>query len=317
MAWWVFLALLWTGPMVPASAQAQQPVPKLQARVNDLTGTLSQVQAAALESRLAQIEARHGAQVAVLLVQTTGEEAIEQYALRVAETWKIGRGRASDRPGAAAPPDDGVLIVVALSDRRMRIEVGYGLEGAIPDALAKRIISERMAPRFREGEIAAGLMAAVDALAERIAGASLSPPASREGDPARRTAPSAAQPAPLGDVLPVLLVAGMVGLVVSQFLGRLPGALVGAGLGGLGGASLLGTWLWAVPLAFGVFVLVLMMGGVRAGGRGMRSAGGHRGSTPWGVPGGGGWGSGSGGASGGGFSGGGGGFGGGGASGDW
>jgi uncharacterized protein len=115
----------------------------------------------------------------------------------------------------------------------------------------------------------------------------------------------------------MLMVVGMVGLVISQFMGRLPGALVAAGLGGLGSATMLGSWLWAVPVALGAFTVVLLMGGVRARGRGLRSAGARRGSTPWGIPGGGPWGGGSGGFGGGGFSGGGGGFGGGGASGDW
>ena len=113
-----------------AAAAAQQPVPPLSGRVVDTTGTLSAEALSSLEQKLAAFEQRKGSQIAVLLVRTTAPEAIEQYALRVAEEWQIGRGGV----------DDGVVLVAALDDRRMRFEVGYGLEGAVPDALARRII---------------------------------------------------------------------------------------------------------------------------------------------------------------------------------
>lgn len=317
MAWWGVLAMIFLGALHPAVAQEPLPVPRLQARVTDLSATLSPTQIAALESELARIEQRKGAQVVILIVPSTQPEAIEQFSMRVAESWKIGRGRSSGG-AASASPDDGVLIVVALKDRRMRIEVGYGLEGAIPDAVARRIVSEQMAPRFREGDFSGGLIAAVEALGARIEGEPLPAP-SGPTSPARGSgANDAGAISPQGDLLALLMVVGMVGLVISQFMGRLPGAVVAAGLGGLGSATLLGSWLWAVPLALGLFVLVLLMGGVRARGRGLRAAGARRGSPPWGAPGGHPWGGGgSGGFGGGGFSGGGGGFGGGGASGDW
>ncbi len=104
----------------PALAQDLQPVPRLEARVTDLTGTLTAGQQAELEQKLAAFEQRKGSQVALLIVNTTEPEAIEQYSLRVAEAWKLGR----------AKPDDGVLLLVAMQDRTLRIEVGYGLEGA-------------------------------------------------------------------------------------------------------------------------------------------------------------------------------------------
>ncbi|HUO69001.1 MAG TPA: YgcG family protein, partial [Gammaproteobacteria bacterium] len=148
---------------------AQQPVPRLSGRVVDTTSTLASSERAALEQKLAALEQRKGSQVAVLMVKTTQPEAIEQFSLRVAEAWKIGRGKT----------DDGILVVVAKDDRNMRIEVGYGLEGAVPDALAKRIIAEQITPHFRDGDYAGGLNAGVDALAKLIDGEPLPPPAAQ------------------------------------------------------------------------------------------------------------------------------------------
>jgi len=118
--------------------QAEVPVPALTGRVVDLTGTLTADQKTALEAKLAAFEAEKGAQIAVLLVPTTQPEAIEQYSIRVVEAWKLGRKGV----------DDGVLLLIAKNDRKMRIEVGYGLEGVLPDAVAKRIISEVITPFF-------------------------------------------------------------------------------------------------------------------------------------------------------------------------
>ncbi len=118
-------------------------MPPRAARVTDLTNTLPADTRAALDRKLAAFEARKGSQIAVLLVATTAPESIEQYSLRVAEAWKLGR----------AGVDDGVLLLVAVQDRRARLEVGYGLEGAVPDALARRIIAEQLAPRFVAGDL--------------------------------------------------------------------------------------------------------------------------------------------------------------------
>ena len=280
-------ALLLTvfGLTLASPGSAQIAVPALGGRVNDLAGLLSQEQRGALERRLEAIERRSGAQVVVLTVQTTRPESIEQFAIRVAEAWKIGRGRVDGRK-----VDDGVLLVVAAGDRTLRIEVGYGLEGAIPDAVARRIIDEILVPRFRAGEVAAGLGAAIDAIDRLIAGEALPPPA--------RTERSSAQ-----DWSAPLMAAFLVGAVASAVLGRLPGsALGGAAAGGvalLGGASVIGSAGFA-GLAF-LLLLFLRpgLGGGRGGAVWTGSGGGPRGG------------------SGGGFSGGGGGFGGGGASGRW
>lgn len=150
------LLALW----LAATAWAEVPVPALAARVTDLTGTLDAGQRVALESQLQDIEAHDGSQVAVLLVPTTQPEAIEQYALRVAEAWKLGRKGV----------DNGVLLLVAKHDRKVRIKVGYGLEGDIPDAVARWVIDETIAPRFKQGDFAGGITAGVRRLAGLIAG---------------------------------------------------------------------------------------------------------------------------------------------------
>lgn len=318
------LVLLVLGPVLAPSsgilaslsstARAQMAVPPLQGRINDLTATLTPPQREALERKLAQFEQRKGSQIVILMLPSTQPEPIEAFSIRVAEAWKIGRGRLSSATTANAI-DDGVLIVVAKDDRRMRIEVGYGLEGAIPDAIAKRIISEHMTPRFRQNDFAGGLDAAVQALIARIDTEVLPAPQQGQAGPSSANATELSQDGLLSALLPVILVAFFIGLVASQILGRFLGASLGAGVGAYAGASVITSWIWLAPVALILFVLILLMGGARR--RGVRSVGGRRSSAPWVIPGGGlggGWG-GSGG--GGGFSGGGGGFGGGGASGDW
>ena len=124
------------GANTPLLAQALQPVPKLEGRVTDLTGTLTAGEQTEIDSKLAAFEARKGTQLAVLIVPSTAPETIEQYGVRVASAWKLGR----------AKPDDGALLLIAKDDRALRIEVGYGLEGALTDATSKRIIDEIMVP---------------------------------------------------------------------------------------------------------------------------------------------------------------------------
>ena len=145
---------------------SQTPVPELWARVTDLTATLTPTQRDSLERKLQTFEQNKGSQIAVLFVPTTGDETIEQYAMRVAETWKIGR----------ADADDGVILIVAKNDRELRVEVGYGLEGAVPDALAREIIDGHIVPRFRSGDFFAGIDAGVDALIAAVSGETLPPP---------------------------------------------------------------------------------------------------------------------------------------------
>lgn len=263
-------------------AWAQTAVPALTARVTDLSHVLSDTQRQALEQRLADFEAEKGSQLAVLLVPSTGPESIEQYGIRVAEAWKLGRKGV----------DDGVLLLVATQDRALRIEVGYGLEGAIPDAVGKRVIEEVILPHFRQGDLAAGVEAGVAALMGLIRGEALPAPQQRST--------GQGQGIFLDEALPLaLLFIFVVGSVLRSLLGRLPGAGVAAGLAFATAWWVLGSLLVALLLAVMVFLFTLMGhagGGIYRGGGGFGGGGGRGG---------------------GGFSGGGGGFGGGGASGRW
>jgi len=271
---------------------AQQPVPRLTGRVVDTTATLSSAERAALEQKLAALEQRKGSQIAVLIVASVQPEAIEQYSLRVAEAWQIGRGKT----------DDGIVVVVAKDDRELRIEVGYGLEGAVPDALAKRIIAERITPRFRDGDYAGGLNDGVDALIKLVDVETLPPPPPRAADRARGGREGGGS----SSVLPFVL---FFAFVVAPILRRLFGSLFGALAIGLGAGFV--AWLFSSVLflafAVGGVAFVLALAGI-VGGPGRWSSGGGS----WGGGGFGGFGGG-----GGGFRGGGGRFGGGGASGGW
>lgn len=282
---WALLALC-------ALAWAQTvAVPELRARVTDLTGTLSATEVHALEAKLSALEQRKGSQLAVLLVPTTGEETIEQYAIRVAEAWKLGRENI----------DDGVLLLIAKNDRKLRIEVGYGLEGAIPDAIAKRIVAEIITPYFGEGDFYTGISAGVDAIIAAIEGEPLPQPASRrgfDGDEGLALAPL------------FLFAAIIIGFIVRLMSNRGLGAGTAALVAGIPTALLV-----ALPIAVLLGFMAAVFVGAGGGGGGLRRHGG------WGGFGGGfgglGGGFGGGGFGGGGFGGGGGGFGGGGASGGW
>ncbi|MBI4938123.1 MAG: YgcG family protein [Nitrosomonadales bacterium] len=277
----VLLALLLAG-----TAQAEIAVPPLAQRVTDLTATLDAGQTQTLESRLAAFEAKKGAQIAVLIVPTTQPETIEQYAIRVAETWKLGRKGV----------DDGALLLVARDDRSLRIEVGYGLEGALNDAAAKRIVAETIAPEFRRGDFYGGIAAGIAQMIAVIEGEPLPAPRNRSDSSAS-----------YGNLESLLLIGFMLivvaGGVLRALLGRLPAAAI------IGFASAFLAWLIIAPLLVAAVVGAIAFFFTLAGGS--RS---HHG----GRLGGGGLGGGLGGGfGGGGFSGGGGGFGGGGASGRW
>jgi len=164
-AWMLAGLVMWLMPDVAAMAQ-QQPIPPLQQRVTDTTGTLDAAAQARLTQSLGDLEQRKGAQIAVLMIPTTGDEAIEQYAVRAFEQWRLGR----------AAVDDGILFLVAKDDRQLRIEVGYGLEGAVPDILAGRIIREQVVPRFQQGDFAGGVEAGVNSLIALVDGEELPPP---------------------------------------------------------------------------------------------------------------------------------------------
>lgn len=260
------------------SAWAQVAIPELSRRVTDLTATLSGEQVAALENKLAAFETQKGSQIAVLIVPTTRPEDIAQFGIRVADQWKIGRRKI----------DDGVILIVAKNDRTVRLEVGYGLEGAIPDAIAKRVIADTITPYFKTGDFYGGIDAGVQQVMQLIEGEPLPPP-------------SASGPSQ-GDgegAFAFLIVGGIAaGWLLSALMGR-PAAGGIAALGsGVVGAFLLGL----TPLL--LFIVVFVFAGVASG---FRRGGG------WSSGGGGGWVGGSGGS----WGGGGGGFGGGGASGSW
>lgn len=280
-----------------ASAQAVLPVPALSGRVIDQTATLTSAQSAALDAKLAAFEAQSGPQIVLLLVPGTAPEDIAAYAQRVADAWKIGRRDVGD----------GVLLVVSKGDRRVRIEVAKGLEGAIPDLAARQIIDNAIRPAFRADDYAGGLNAALDQLMTRIKGEHLDAPA--------RSSQSDALSLPL-DQLPMLLffAVPLAGSLLSGLFGRKLGAMLTAGAAGGAGWWLTGS----VLIAAGVGVATLVVVGVLGLGTMLRRAGGGGGNS---LPHIGGWGGGfggGGGSSGGGFSSGGGGdFGGGGASGDW
>ena len=258
------------------SAWAQVAVPDLSRRVTDLTATLSEGQIDALEARLAAFEAQKGSQIAILIVSTTQPEDIAQFGIRVAEHWKIGRRNI----------DDGVILIVAKDDRRMRIEVGYGLEGAIPDAIAKRVIAETITPQFKAGAFYAGIDAGVQQLMQLI-----------EGEPL--PSPSAAQSGDDEGVFTLLIIGGIVGGWLLSTLMSRPAAGGIAALGsGAVGAMLMG--FTPVLLFIAIFVFAGVASGFRHGSgwsSGGRGGGGFGGGGSWG--------------------GGGGGFGGGGASGSW
>ena len=279
----------------PVAAQTLQPIPSFEARVVDLTGTLTPDQQVALESRLAEFESRKGAQIAVLVVATTRPEEIEQYSIRVVDAWKVGR----------AAPDDGALLLVAKDDRRLRIEVGRGLEGALTDLVSKRIVADIIAPQFKRGDYAGGIAAGVDQMIRIVDGEPLPEPDKRwEG-----------KGSAFEDLLPVLFFAVIFGgMVLRSILGRALGSIATGGLAGFAAWLLTKVVLVAGFAAIAALVLSLLIG---FGGGGRWSSRAHRGGWGGGF-GGGGFGGGGGGFGGGGFGGGGGGsFGGGGASGSW
>lgn len=277
-----------------AVAAGEVPVPRLKARVTDLTGTLTQAQLQSLEATLGAFEQRRGSQIAVLLLPSTKPETIEQYSIRVAESWKIGRSRVGD----------GVILVIAKDDHKLRIEVGRGLEGAIPDVVAKRVIGEVITPHFRSGNYYGGIANGLATLTKLIEGESLPPPAHADAS-GQQESGHGLPPGPLVGILFVLIV------FARQIFGRLFGAAAGAAAAGFVGWWAFGGAAAAVIAAIAGF-LVMLLWSERPLAYGPS---GGRGGSGWDSPGGG-W-SGGGSSGGGGFSGGGGDFGGGGASGNW
>jgi uncharacterized protein len=277
LAAWLCAALVVAQPLVA--------VPALTGRVVDLADSLSAVQQQDLDKRLSAFEQRKGSQIALLIVRSTHPETIEQYAIRVAEQWKLGRKKV----------DDGAILLIAKEDRTLRIEVGYGLEGALNDATCKRIIDELIVPRFRDNDFFIGVSVGLDAMMRVVDGEAL--PALAQSDELQ-----------IGNagLLPVIFVAAVIiGAVMRKLLGRGKAALITGAVVGLA------VWLFTSLILFALFsalvgIVITLVGAHIGGGGG------------WGVGGWGGGGGRGGGGGGGGFrGGGGGGFGGGGASGRW
>lgn len=274
------LMLLSVAFWLPAVTSAQQPavapVPALSAHVIDQTGTLTSREIASLDQSLRAYEQQTGSEFAVLIVPTTAPETIEQYGIRVADQWQLGRKKI----------DDGLILIVAKADRKVRFEVGYGLEGALTDATSKHIIDGVIVPRFKQQDFYGGITQGVKAAIDVLAGESLPKPAKRQDDSEDM----------LYQVMPVVFIAALIlGRILRAFVGRTGGASVTGLLIATVAWFLLGVLSTAILAGIAGFIIALT--GIGIGGRGL--GGGARGGG------------------GGGFRGGGGGFGGGGASGRW
>jgi uncharacterized protein len=288
----LFLVLLVAAVPWAASAQGLQPIPSLERRVTDAADILSAAEESALEEKLAAFEARKGAQIAVLAVASTAPEEIEQYSIRVVDAWKLGRKGV----------DDGALLIVAVDDKRLRIEVGRGLEGVLTDLTSNRIIQETITPLFRGGDYAGGINAGVDRMISVVDGEPLPEPeqqwqGGKEGG--------------LENILGLIFVLAIVlSAILRKILGRILGAVTTGGV--LGALGFLVTGAIGMAFLAGVVgFVVALAGGVPTG---RFASHGRRGRWDGGFGGGG---FGGGGFGGGGFGGLGGGFGGGGASGRW
>jgi uncharacterized protein len=267
----LFFALL-LGWVLPALADVA--VPPLVGRVVDQTGTLSTNDVSSLNQTIRAFEARKGSQIAVLIVPTTDGEAIEAFSLRVAEAWKIGRKKI----------DDGVLLVVAKNDRHLRIEVGYGLEGALTDVTSKRIIDEDITPKFKAGDFTGGISAGVDRMIRIIDGEKLPAPEPPHWQPSTRSF----DPGDLFNpflLIPVLLFGG----AIRAMLGRLLGSGVAGGLVALIAWFFFGSIAAAILSGIVTSILVMFSDAITApssGGRGGRSgssgwSGGGSSSSDW------------------------------------
>jgi uncharacterized protein len=247
--------------------------------------------------KLKAFEDAKGAQIAVLIVASTGPEVIEEFAGRVTDQWKLGRKGV----------DDGVLFVIAKQERKLRIQTGRGVQGTLTDALSKRIVADLVAPRFRSGDFAGGINAGVDAIMKAVEGEELALPT-----PQKSTQPRVESMSSYGNLLILgLFLIPVASMVLKGMFGRFLGAGATSAVAGAAAWMILGSIAIGIVAALIAFLFTLFSG---MGGRGGRGGlgGGY-------IPSGGGWSSGGGGfgGGGGGFSGGGGGFDGGGASGDW
>jgi uncharacterized protein len=273
------------------AAFADVAVPPLTGRVVDQTGTLSSDTIVSLTQKLKDFEARKGSQIAVLIVPTTAPETIEQYSIRVAEAWKIGRKKV----------DDGAILLIAKNDHKLRIEVGYGLEGALTDVTAQRIIDEVITPKFKSGDFAGGISSGVDRIIGVVDGEPL---------PAPEPESQSFRGQDRYDVLfnPLILFGVFaVGGVLRTLLGRLLGSVAIGGVFGLVAWLAVGSLAVSVIAAFVAFAFAMFAESVAS----------SNGRSGWVGGGGGSFSRSSSSSDSGGFSGGGGSFGGGGASGSW
>jgi uncharacterized protein len=248
---WFFLFSFLLTSLLIASARGEVAIPPLTSRVTDLTNTLDAQQRDALEQKLAAFEAAKGSQIAVLIVPTTQPEAIEQYSIRVVEQWKLGRKAV----------DDGALLLVAKDDRKMRLEVGRGLEGAVPDAVAKRITADIIAPYFKKGDFAGGISAGVERLIKVVEGEPLPEPAGKSQPSSREWEDS--DSIAIGLVAVTAIVAMVVGGPLRARLGLFGCAAGSAVLAGAAGGTfwaITGVTFWGIFLAICVFILGLIGG---------------------------------------------------------
>jgi uncharacterized protein len=225
------LFLCWT-----QAAFADVAVPELKGRVVDQTNTLDASTIDTLNQRIRGFEQRKGSQIAILIVPTTQPETIEQYSIRVAEAWKIGRKKI----------DDGALLVIAKNDHRLRIEVGTGLEGALTDITSRRIIDEVIAPRFKEGDYAGGIS---DGLTRMIGVI--------DGEPLPAPKPEASHPSelPYWVLNPFNPFTIIFVLAVSAISRSVLGRLAGSGLAG----GVIATIIW---LFLGSITISVVVGGI-------------------------------------------------------
>ncbi len=296
----ILLVVLLSASLLLLHAQSQSqdllPVPALTGQLIDQTTTLTAADKAALNTQLSSMAQQRGSQVVVLIVATTGIEPIADYANRVANTWKIGRKGVGD----------GVLLLAAIQDRKVRIEVARNLEGAIPDVTAKRIIREAIAPAFQQGRYAQGLGAALHRIDERLAAENLPVPNAAGSDGVQANAGASIE-----DVLPILMMGVFAGVFLRRIMGGFGSGVAAVGTGFVAWSAGLAL-LFAGGAGLAVLVLSAIFGGLGGGRGNYRGYGGGIPFPTGGMGGGGGLGGGGGFSSGGGGD-----FGGGGASGDW
>ncbi len=234
MIWRCLLCFLLLSGFKPVVAET--PIPELKERITDLTGSLTARDKETLDQSLRALETDKGAQIAIVILESTLPETIEQTSIRVADQWKMGRKGI----------DDGVIVIIAKQDRTLRIEVGRGLEGVIPDAIAKRIIAEDMAPLLQEGNMAGALQKGVGSLSRLIQGENLPPPAESPSNPPEDT----------GGVMMIVL---FIGLFVGQFLQRILSPMA-AGIGGSLTSGLLAIFLGLSFWLAGILVVFVFLG---------------------------------------------------------